>query len=498
MRRGLFTEDTTRYLRRIRSLEKNIVLPARVALVLTCVLLLWPIMVGNLGQNLPALPHGEPSVAAPKPASFPPDDPSAAIIAVIKWSTVGYAFLCVAYWVYLFAFAQRVRTLLVTKAAVFASAMADNAFLGLLVNAAMVGTSGDDYFLGAGPEASLFWAYVGLAVRNTLLFPRPLAGLLLGLLHALGYAGAVFMNVSALRADATFTGAEEGLLIFRLLVLILVTICAIAIYSLVQRRRREMDDAQERAIRSQRLDMAGKLAAQVAHELKNPLSIMTNAAFLLRRSKDKLDPRLQNQVDIIEQEIERSDLIIREFLDYSRLAEGKIEPVMVNDCIDESLASLRNELDSRGIEVQREYSLDLPFLFIDSSQLRQVFANIFLNACEAMDNGGTLTIRTSYSTDAFIEVSIADTGKGMSKEVLSNIFRPFYTTKDKGTGMGLSIVQNLLRAYNGEITAHSEPGKGTEFHLRFPTRMAARLKEVVRTAERPRTSLPAAVPQPGA
>ena len=244
--------------------------------------------------------------------------------------------------------------------------------------------------------------------------------------------------------------------------------------------------------------MAGMLAAQVAHELKNPLSIMTNAAFLLRRSKDRLDPRLRDQVQIIEQEIERSDLIIREFLDYAKLAEGKIEPVMVNDCIDESLASLRNELESRTIHVDRQYALDLPFLFIDSTQLRQVFANIILNACEAMEHGGTLTIRTSYSPDGFIQVAIADTGKGMTKELLSNIFRPFYTTKDKGTGMGLSIVQNLLRAYNGEITAQSEPGKGTEFLLRFPTRMAARLKEIARPAPRPRTSLPAAVAQPGA
>jgi len=498
LRRLPSDEDRAQYLRRIKSLEKHIALPARLALVLTCVLFLWPIMVGSLRQDSPALPRGQPSSAPHKPLALITDDPSAAIIGVIKWSTGAYALLCAAYWLHLVVLSGRLRHLTVTKVAVFASTMADNAFLGLLVNAAMVGTSSDEYFLGAGPEASLFWAYVALVVRNTFLFPEALLGILIGFLHAVGYAAAIFLNVSALRADGALTDAEEGLLIFRLLVLVLVTICGTAIYSLAQRRRREMDEAHERAIRSQRLDMAGMLAAQVAHELKNPLSIMTNAAFLLRRSKDKLDPRLRDQVEIIEQEIDRADLIIREFLDYARLAEGKIEAVMVNDCIDETLASLRHEVDPRGIEVERQDALDLPFLFIDASQLRQVFANIILNACEAMEHAGTLTIRTKYSTDGFIEVSIADTGKGMTQDLLSNIFKPFFTTKEGGTGMGLSIVQNVLRAYNGEITVDSELGKGTVFHLRFPTRMAARLKEVGRPSRQPSASLPAAVHEAGA
>lgn len=477
MRRRTSDEDKQEYLDRIVSLEKHIVLPARIALVVSCVVFLWPLIVAKIG--------GEGFAVSP-------DHPSAAMVGVFKWAAAGYALLSIAYWVYLLALRAKVTSLVVTKTVVFCSALTDNVFLGLLVNAAMVGTSAEEYFLGAGPEASLFWAYCAFMVRNTFLFTQLLLAVPLGILYVAGYVGAVLLNIVGLQGRA-LSEAEEGLLIFRVLVLGLIMTCSTALYNLWRRRRRELDEAHERAIRSQRLDMAGMLAAQVAHELKNPLSVMTNAAYLMRRSKEPLDGNLRKHVDIIEEEIRRADHIIRQLLDYAKLAEGKIEAVVVNDCVDESLAGLKHEIESRSIEVEKNYSFDLPFLLIDSGQLRQVLSNILLNASEAMGNGGKITVSTSYSLDGFIEVSITDTGKGMDAEVLSNVFKAFFTTKEKGTGMGLSIVQNVVRAYNGQITADSEPGKRTAFHLRFPTRMARRLNDARTQARLPQSAMTAAI-----
>ncbi len=480
MKRIVPEEERQRNLRRIVSLEKHIVLPARIALIVSCVAFLWPALVADIGAR---------GVGATGGASL-------TVLTVFKWATGGYAALSAAYWLYLFVFSQRLKRQWLTKAIVFVSALADNLFLGVLVNAAMIVAPEEYYLLGGGPEASLFWAYCALVVRNTLLFSDAVFGSALGSLYVIGYLGAILVNMVSLQERPegipTITDAEERLLIFRALVLGLVTVCSSVIYRLIQRRRKELDDAHERAIRSERLDMAGMLAGQVAHELKNPLSVMTNAAFLLRRSKEGLGEKLRHQVEIIEEEIRRADRIIRDLLDYAKLAEGKIEAVLVNDCIEDSLNNLRHEIDARQIRVEKNYSFDLPFLFIDPGQLRQVFSNLLLNACEAIGQVGTISVSTNYSLDGFIEISIGDTGKGMSEDVLAKVFKAFYTTKERGTGMGLSIVQNVVRAYDGEINASSQPGEGTVFRLRFPARMAKRFEEERTRAAEPQAAAKAA------
>ncbi len=446
MRRRPIQGEKADYVRRIASLEKYIVLPARIAVVVASAAFLWPIIVANVGGR--------------------------AFSSLFKWAILIYAVLSLLYSVYIFRFAARHESIAVTKSVVFASAMTDNVFLGVILYGVVMEPLGG-LWLAALPQASLFWVYCGLLVRNTFLFPAAALQTLVNCLYILGYLSAIVVNVWTAHPTGLGDLAQREL-VFRVIVLFIVSLSSSAVYALRERRLREVDEARERTIRSLRLDIAGMLATQVAHELKNPLSIMTNAAFLLRSSKPELDPKLSQQIEIIEDEIRRADHIITDLLDYAKLAEGRIESVLVNDTIDESLAALKNELESGGVEVQRSYSLDLPFLFIDAGQLRQVFSNILLNACDAIENGGRITVATSYSTDGFIEVSISDTGRGMAPDVVSNIFKPFFTTKKTGTGMGLSIAENVVRAYRGHITVQSEVGKGTTFHLRFPTRMALR------------------------
>jgi signal transduction histidine kinase len=449
LKRRLTEEERLNYLRRLRALEKHLVLPARVAVLVACLIILWPIMAG--------------AVIVEKE------------LALFKWSAVAYATLCVAYWVYLFKLADKPWSHTLLKTAVFASALTDTIFLGLLFNAAKTETL-QQLWLLFGPEASLFWAFCALIVRSTLLFTEAGLQTVLSFASIVGYvAPQVFAFPSLGLRDFSDVGARE--LLFRVIVLVLVTICSSAIYSLRQRRQRELDEARERTIRSHRLDMAGMLAAQVAHELKNPLSIMTNAAFLLKKSKQGLDPKACEQVDIIQEEVNRADQIVRELLGYGKLAQALIEAVAVNDSLEDSLVALKNEIESRKIEVNRHYSFDMPYLFIDATQIRQVFTNLLLNACEAIQDGGSVTVTTNYTTHGFIEVFVADTGKGIEPQLLHDIFKPFFTTKEKGTGMGLSIVQSVVRAYGGDIGVESELGKGTTFRVRFPTRMATQLRE---------------------
>lgn len=450
MRRKPTQEERLDYLRRITGLEKHLVLPAKAAVVFSCVIFLWPVMAADVWAKE---------------------------LAPFRWAILAYAIVNILYWVYLFRFAPRIQGVALTEGVVFASALTDNALLGFLLYAIMMEPLSTPW-LEAAPEASLFWVYCALLVRNTLLFRGPVFQVLVNSLYIFGYVGAVLFNTWGLHKRQLTQPAQRELF-FRVIMLSLVTICSSAIYALRQKRLRELDEAHEMTVRSLRLDMARILAAQVAHELKNPLSVMTNAAFLMRRFKPGLDPNFARQLEIIEDEIRRSDRLITELLDYARLAEGRIRAVLVNDSIDQSLDALKHEVESRGIRVDKNYSFDLPYLFIDAGQLRQVFSNILLNACEAIQNGGRIAIGTNYSRDGFIEVTVSDTGRGMPQEVLSNIFKPFFTTKEKGTGMGLAIVQNIVRAYRGEITAESRPGTGTTFRLRFPTRMAVLQREGV-------------------
>jgi len=449
LRRTPAQGEKAQYVRRIASLEKYIVLPARIAVIVASAAFLWPVIVAKVGGR--------------------------ELSSLFKWAIIIYALLSLLYWVYIFRFAAAHESITLTKSVVFASAMTDNVFLGVILYGAMMEPLGG-LWLAALPQASLFWVYCGLLVRNTFLFAAAAQQMLVNCLYILGYVSAIIVNIWTLHPTGLSDLAQREL-VFRVIVLFIVSICSSALYALRERRLREVDEARERTIRSLRLDIAGMLATQVAHELKNPLSIMTNAAFLLRSSKTDLDAKLRQQIEIIEDEIRRADQIITDLLDYAKLAEGRIESVLVNDTIDECLAALKNELESGGVQVERNYSLDLPFLFIDAGQLRQVLSNILLNACDAIEDGGKITVGTSYSTDGFIEVSISDTGRGMSPDVLSNIFKPFFTTKKRGTGMGLSIAENVVRAYRGQVTVQSELRKGTTFHLRFPTRMALGTQE---------------------
>lgn len=225
-----------------------------------------------------------------------------------------------------------------------------------------------------------------------------------------------------------------------------------------------------------KLASVGELSAGVAHEINNPLAVISEEAGLI---KDLMSPEFGENItfeeivphlDNIHESVFRCRDITRKLLSFVRKTDIKLMPHSVNDLIDEVVdAFLIREMAVSNIEIVKNYQADVPKLITDANQLKQVFLNILTNAVGAITPPGEVSITTS-STDERVSVAIADTGKGITQEQMEKIFMPFYTTKEvgKGTGLGLSVSYNIVRSFGGEILVESIPGKGSVFTVVFP------------------------------
>ena len=245
----------------------------------------------------------------------------------------------------------------------------------------------------------------------------------------------------------------------------------------------------ERMKERDRLAALGEMAAGLAHEIRNPLGAIKGAAQYLDPSQ--LPAGDGEILAIIVEEVNRLDGVVAQFLEYSRPfpgpgAGGTFAPVSLNDVLTRTLKLLETMLPA-NVKLICELTPDLPAITGDAEQLKQVFINLALNAAQAMDDGGSLTIRTRRPhqplemalsdslpryAEGHVEVRFADTGAGIPEEARDRIFIPFYTTKSKGTGLGLAITQRIVKGHGGTIEVQSRLGEGTEFILRFPTATA--------------------------
>jgi two-component system NtrC family sensor kinase len=221
---------------------------------------------------------------------------------------------------------------------------------------------------------------------------------------------------------------------------------------------------------SERLALIGQLAANVAHELNNPLQGIVAYAHLLR---ERMTPGERN-MDMVEKivgQANRSRDIIRGLLDFSRQRKPDKTLTNINTLLNESISLVENQAIFMNIQIAKNYQDDIPMLIIDPSQVERVFINIFINAAEAMDGTGLLSLKTSYDQiSELIEVSISDTGNGINPEDMRRIFDPFFTTKDvgHGTGLGLAISYGIIKGHKGTISVESEVGLGTTFTIKLP------------------------------
>ena len=228
---------------------------------------------------------------------------------------------------------------------------------------------------------------------------------------------------------------------------------------------KQLKEAQSEIVRSEKLATIGKLTAGVSHELRNPLSMIKTSIYFL---KTKLSPSLKDikikkHLNTIEAEVNNADRIIRDILTFGRIKKPHLAKTDINAALKASLLKVPIPAD---IKVVEKLDDKLPEALADKEQLAQVFFNIILNGFQAMPEGGTLTVNTSFKND-YVEARIADTGVGVPEDNLSKIFDPLFSTKPKGTGLGLSICQSIIEGHGGIIEVESLTGK-TNFIIKLP------------------------------
>ncbi|MCL6646494.1 MAG: GAF domain-containing protein, partial [Dehalococcoidia bacterium] len=229
---------------------------------------------------------------------------------------------------------------------------------------------------------------------------------------------------------------------------------------------RDEMEARERLRQSEKLAALGKLSAGLAHELRNPLNTVSMLVYAMAQEIDLSGP-LGADLQVVQGELRRMTLLIEQFLEFARPKPPHFRRDRLDEIMEETLLLIGPEARARGVAVYKEVEKDLPRVWVDGAQIKQVYLNLLLNALQAMPNGGKLTVRLHVSGGSVL-TAITDEGGGIPPEVRANLFQPFFTTRSGGTGLGLSISQRIIEGHNGQIRLFSQPGVGTTVVVRLP------------------------------
>ena len=247
-----------------------------------------------------------------------------------------------------------------------------------------------------------------------------------------------------------------------------VTAVVSVLHDLSEIRELERRRVEQQLFESEKLAAVGRLAASIAHEVNNPLEAIKNSLYLLSTGK-KLEQNARF-LDVARRETERVSHIIRQMLGFARRS-GEVEWADVNQLIEETLILVEKKMRQARVEVVRGFDPRLPKVRARGDQLRQVFLNLLLNAQQAMEKGGRIRISTSLYEQALqptVSVQISDTGRGIPEADVARIFEPFFSTRTKGTGLGLWVTMDIVRHHGGRIEVTSDEGQGTTFNVILP------------------------------
>lgn len=234
---------------------------------------------------------------------------------------------------------------------------------------------------------------------------------------------------------------------------------------MVSKRTKNMETFQEQLIRTERLAAVGELASGVGHELRKPLSVIRNCVYWLNMTlPDKADEETMNTLSLLDRQVDISNRIITDLLDFTRARPSSPAPVDLHSLVKDSLSWV---VVPRNITVTTDFGSKSPQVIVDAEQVGRVFANITSNAVQAMNGGGQLKISTGTAVN-HAWVKFEDTGCGISEENLKKIFEPLFTTRRRGIGLGLTISKRLIEQNNGTIEVASQTDKGTVFTVRLP------------------------------
>jgi two-component system NtrC family sensor kinase len=248
----------------------------------------------------------------------------------------------------------------------------------------------------------------------------------------------------------------------------------------VEEKTRELNLAEGKTARAEKLASVGLLAAGIAHELNNPLTGVLTFSSLMRNKMDDGSPDAED-MDLIIRETKRCSAIIKRLLDFAREEKPSKKEVDINELIQETVRIVEHSASTHDIEIVLNLAADMPMLRVDRGQIKQVVMNLLVNAADAVGEKGTITVSTRIPPEKYLpegggepvgmmEIAVADTGKGIPKKMLAKLFDPFFTTKElgKGTGLGLSVSYGIVRAHHGRIDVESSVGAGTAFIVRLP------------------------------
>jgi len=239
----------------------------------------------------------------------------------------------------------------------------------------------------------------------------------------------------------------------------------------VDQAQLKLDESREHLMQTEKLALVGKMAAGVAHSIRNPLTSVKMRLFTLERSLDLVNTQ-KDDFEVISEEIRHIDAILRNFLEFSRPPKLKMQRISPSDVVDMALQLLRHRLESHRIEVEVHRERPLPEVQADPDQLKEVLMNLLINACEALPDGGKVVIREEevlmepWGRVAILRV--VDNGPGIPASIRGQVLEPFFSTKEEGTGLGLSIAKRIMEEHGGWIHIKSEEGKGATFVLGLP------------------------------
>jgi signal transduction histidine kinase len=273
--------------------------------------------------------------------------------------------------------------------------------------------------------------------------------------------------------------SEDYQTIFRIQILVVIT-CTVLMGALfvvlvfvvkrgeaiIEKRAAERMRLKEQLNRAEKLSSMGEMAAGISHEIRNPLGIIRSSAELLKKKVARIDPA-NTLPDIIVEEATRLNGIITDFINFARPRSPKLGPCRLEDILDKNINFLAAQIEGDRYEIRRDYQGPLPGVLADAPMLYQSFLNLFINAMQAMPDGGRIDVGVRTESGRVL-VEIADEGQGVPQELLDKIWDPFFTTKDKGTGLGLGIVRNIIEAHGGGVRIANREPRGARVTIELP------------------------------
>ena len=262
--------------------------------------------------------------------------------------------------------------------------------------------------------------------------------------------------------------------ILRVAVLLLLTFCCYGVQVLAAGQKLAEEEQKEFVVRTEQLRGAGRLAAEGAQQIQNPPAIIDNVAFSLQKNLNPAKPEVARQFGIIREEIAKADRILTQIMGYAQLSEGRVERLNVGEELHRIIAEVFPPGLPTGTQIQHDFAAELPPLLMQRQHFADAVGNLLQNARDAVAGGGHIFIRAHLAGEDTIAITVRDDGPGIPPDKRELIFEAYYTTKPRGTGLGLAVVKHNTELYGGGVQVESELGKGSQFTLSFPAKTLMR------------------------